>query len=160
MNYATEATLPEGVLLGTKYLHRQIKERTQFLVLADDEDSAKLIIARALGESAAQKSFTFDVDDLHRWFRATDILRNGSPYQEAIDTVALTQRRLGSIVITGAAFTFVEKAMRSFWIESTEDQRARILTGDRQGNNTTFHPLPKDWEFDVPLIAQAIIAQY
>lgn len=160
MNYATEATLPEGVLIGTRQLHHSINERTQFLVLADGEDDAKAIMARAFGEKAAQRSFTFEVDDLHRWFRATDASRNGRPYQDAIDLITLTQRRLGSITITGAAFTFVDNAIRSFWIESVEDPRARIFTGEWNETSAGFHPLPNDWQLSAPSIAYAITSQY
>lgn len=160
MNYATEATLPDGVLIGTRHLHYSINERTQFLVLADDEDGTKAIMARAFGEKASQRSFTFGVDDLHRWFRATDASRNGQPYQQAIDLITLTQRRLGSIAITGAAFTFVDQTIRSFWIESVEDQRVRIFTGDRNETSAPFHPLPKDWVLDAPSIARSITSQY
>lgn len=160
MKYATEASMPDGVVIGTKRLHYQVKERTDFLAIAEDEDSVRGLIARSFGDQAAARSFVFEVDEFHKWFQRVDLNRGGSQFQGAIDTITLLQKRLGSIAVTGAAFTFAGNTLRSFWIESREDLRVRVLTGQRTSGAAPLYPFPADWQFDPPALAQAIVSQY
>lgn len=159
MNYATEATIPAGAKLGTRDLHFQLRTKTSFLVIAPDYDAAVALIGRSIGEKASQQSFTFDVDDTHRWFRETRLTGQGS-IQGYIDTLRLTQRQLGSIQITGATLSFENEELRSFWIESRDADTARVLTGERRDDEERFFPLADDWQFHPALIASTIIGQY
>lgn len=145
--------------IGTRQRHEILETRTYYLALATDQEASISLIGRAIGQqAAAQGSFHFDVDDLHRWFRTTDIDYQPEALRPFVRAIIDLPRHLGSIEVTGVVLAFRTDDLHSFWIETTEGEKRRVYSGFSQAG--AYSPLPAGWTFSAPSLAREIARLY